>query len=75
MCVGGLSMHIPEVLVLNSIQISYRLYNQLAEVQQQREEKAKQEAYAQNRARAKEFHKVIESPPPNFFISRIYYNC
>ncbi|XP_033061438.1 centrosomal protein of 295 kDa isoform X5 [Trachypithecus francoisi] len=35
-----------------------RLYNQLAEVKQQKEEKAKQEAYAQNRARAKEFHKV-----------------
>ncbi|XP_011933194.1 PREDICTED: centrosomal protein of 295 kDa isoform X4 [Cercocebus atys] len=35
-----------------------RLYNQLAEVKQQKEEKAKQEAYVQNRARAKEFHKV-----------------
>ncbi|XP_063464305.1 centrosomal protein of 295 kDa isoform X17 [Pan paniscus] len=35
-----------------------RLYNQLAEVKQQKEEKTKQEAYAQNRARAKEFHKV-----------------
>nr|XP_054295292.1 centrosomal protein of 295 kDa isoform X2 [Pongo pygmaeus] len=34
-----------------------RLYNQLAEVKKQKEEKAKQEAYAQNRARAKEFHK------------------
>ncbi|XP_011933192.1 PREDICTED: centrosomal protein of 295 kDa isoform X2 [Cercocebus atys] len=34
-----------------------RLYNQLAEVKQQKEEKAKQEAYVQNRARAKEFHK------------------
>ncbi|XP_077914826.1 centrosomal protein of 295 kDa isoform X9 [Halichoerus grypus] len=34
-----------------------RSYNQLAEVKQQREEKAKQDAYAQNRARAKEFHK------------------
>ncbi|XP_063112298.1 centrosomal protein of 295 kDa isoform X2 [Cavia porcellus] len=34
-----------------------RLYNQLSEVQQQKEEKAKQEAYAQNRAKAKEFHK------------------
>uniref|UniRef100_A0A2K5IEH6 Uncharacterized protein n=2 Tax=Colobus angolensis palliatus TaxID=336983 RepID=A0A2K5IEH6_COLAP len=34
-----------------------RLYNQLAEMKQQKEEKAKQEAYAQNRARAKEFHK------------------
>uniref|UniRef100_A0A2K6QWK2 Centrosomal protein 295 n=1 Tax=Rhinopithecus roxellana TaxID=61622 RepID=A0A2K6QWK2_RHIRO len=34
-----------------------RLYNQLAEVKQQKEEKAKQEAYAQNRAKAKEFHK------------------
>ncbi|XP_077636721.1 centrosomal protein of 295 kDa isoform X2 [Crocuta crocuta] len=38
-------------------QRALRLYNQLAEVKQQREEKAKQEAYAQNRARAKEFHK------------------
>ncbi|CAK6448876.1 unnamed protein product [Pipistrellus nathusii] len=34
-----------------------RLHNQLAEVKGQKEEKAKQEAYAQNRARAKEFHK------------------
>ncbi|XP_042541145.1 centrosomal protein of 295 kDa isoform X5 [Dipodomys spectabilis] len=33
-----------------------RLYNQLAEVKQ-KEEKGKLEAYAQNRARAKEFHK------------------
>ncbi|XP_043435874.1 LOW QUALITY PROTEIN: centrosomal protein of 295 kDa [Prionailurus bengalensis] len=38
-------------------QRALRLYNQLAEVKQQREEKAKQDAYAQNRARAKEFHK------------------
>ncbi|XP_014640731.1 PREDICTED: centrosomal protein of 295 kDa [Ceratotherium simum simum] len=38
-------------------QRALRLYNQLAEVKQQKEEKAKQEAYAQNRARAKEFHK------------------
>ncbi|KAM8816807.1 centrosomal protein of 295 kDa [Rhynchonycteris naso] len=38
-------------------QRALRLYNQLAEVQQQKEEKAKQDAYAQNRARAKEFHK------------------
>ncbi|XP_017353909.1 LOW QUALITY PROTEIN: centrosomal protein of 295 kDa [Cebus imitator] len=38
-------------------QRSLRLYNQLAEVKQQKEEKAKQAAYAQNRARAKEFHK------------------
>ncbi|XP_030650506.1 centrosomal protein of 295 kDa isoform X3 [Nomascus leucogenys] len=45
-----------------------RLYNQLAEVKQQKEEKAKQEAYAQNRARAKEFHKVsvTEGEGPNF---------
>ncbi|XP_048201585.1 centrosomal protein of 295 kDa [Perognathus longimembris pacificus] len=34
-----------------------RLCNQLAEVKQQKEEKAKQEVYAQNRAKAKEFHK------------------
>lgn len=34
-----------------------RLHNHLAEVKGQKEEKAKQEAYAQNRARAKEFHK------------------
>ncbi|KAM6173614.1 LOW QUALITY PROTEIN: centrosomal protein of 295 kDa [Erethizon dorsatum] len=34
-----------------------RLYSQLSEVKQQKEEKAKQEAYAQNRARVKEFHK------------------
>nr|KAF6342646.1 centrosomal protein 295 [Pipistrellus kuhlii] len=34
-----------------------RLHNQLAEVKGQNEEKAKQEAYAQNIARAKEFHK------------------
>ncbi|XP_037360635.1 centrosomal protein of 295 kDa isoform X2 [Talpa occidentalis] len=32
-------------------------YSQLAEVKQQREEKAKQEAHAHNRARAREFHK------------------
>uniref|UniRef100_G1M2H2 Centrosomal protein 295 n=1 Tax=Ailuropoda melanoleuca TaxID=9646 RepID=G1M2H2_AILME len=38
-------------------QRTLRSYNQLAEVKQQREEKAKQDAYAQNRARAKEFHK------------------
>ncbi|XP_019593071.2 centrosomal protein of 295 kDa isoform X1 [Rhinolophus sinicus] len=38
-------------------QKALRFYNQLAEVKQQREEKAKQAAYAQNRARAKEFHK------------------
>ncbi|EPY79663.1 hypothetical protein CB1_000904005 [Camelus ferus] len=38
-------------------QRAQRLYRQLAEVKQQKEEKAKQEAYAQNRARAKEFHK------------------
>lgn len=38
--------------------MSYRLYNQLPEVKQQKEEKAKQDAYAENRARAKEFHKV-----------------
>nr|XP_025749828.1 centrosomal protein of 295 kDa isoform X1 [Callorhinus ursinus] len=38
-------------------QRALRSYNQLAEVKRQREEKAKQDAYAQNRARAKEFHK------------------
>lgn len=38
-------------------QRALRLYNQLAEVKQRKEEKAKQDAYAQNRARAKEFHK------------------
>ncbi|KAG3286348.1 hypothetical protein H1C71_009926 [Ictidomys tridecemlineatus] len=38
-------------------QRALRLYNQLAEVKQQKVEKAKQEAYAQNRERAKEFHK------------------
>uniref|UniRef100_A0A8C7EL37 Centrosomal protein 295 n=1 Tax=Neovison vison TaxID=452646 RepID=A0A8C7EL37_NEOVI len=38
-------------------QRTLRSYNQLAEVKQQREEKAKQDAYTQNRARAKEFHK------------------
>ncbi|VCX31118.1 unnamed protein product [Gulo gulo] len=38
-------------------QRALRSYKQLAEVKQQREEKAKQNAYAQNRARAKEFHK------------------
>nr|XP_031531263.1 centrosomal protein of 295 kDa isoform X8 [Vicugna pacos] len=47
-------------------QRALRLYRQLAEVKQQKEEKAKQEAYAQNRARAKEFHKVSSTPsPPN----------
>ncbi|XP_069845608.1 centrosomal protein of 295 kDa isoform X2 [Dipodomys merriami] len=38
-----------------------RLYNQLAEVKQ-KEEKGKLEAYAQNRAKAKEFHKVSRTP-------------
>ncbi|XP_005858961.1 PREDICTED: centrosomal protein of 295 kDa isoform X2 [Myotis brandtii] len=38
-------------------QRTLRLHNQLPEVKRQKEEKAKQEAYAQNRARAKEFHK------------------
>ncbi|XP_045149109.1 centrosomal protein of 295 kDa isoform X1 [Echinops telfairi] len=38
-------------------QRTLRSYNQLAEVKQQRERKATQEAYAQNRARAREFHK------------------
>ncbi|XP_045870432.1 centrosomal protein of 295 kDa isoform X2 [Meles meles] len=38
-------------------QRALRSYSQLAEVKQQREEKAKQDAYVQNRARAKEFHK------------------
>ncbi|XP_036049868.1 centrosomal protein of 295 kDa isoform X3 [Onychomys torridus] len=38
-------------------QRALRLYKQLAEVRQQREEKAKQEVHAQNKARAKEFHK------------------
>ncbi|XP_047372049.1 centrosomal protein of 295 kDa isoform X3 [Sciurus carolinensis] len=38
-------------------QRALRLHNQLAEVKQQKIEKAKQEAYALNRARAKEFHK------------------
>ncbi|XP_023560748.1 centrosomal protein of 295 kDa isoform X3 [Octodon degus] len=34
-----------------------RLYHQLSEIKKQKEEKAKQETYAHNRARAKEFHK------------------
>ncbi|XP_062948892.1 centrosomal protein of 295 kDa isoform X2 [Cynocephalus volans] len=38
-------------------QRALRLHNQSAEVKQQKEEKAKQEAYAQNRIKAKEFHK------------------
>ncbi|XP_026635357.1 centrosomal protein of 295 kDa [Microtus ochrogaster] len=38
-------------------QRALRLYRQLAEVKQQREEKTKQEVCAQNIARAKEFHK------------------
>ncbi|XP_059564135.1 centrosomal protein of 295 kDa isoform X5 [Myotis daubentonii] len=38
-------------------QRTLRLHNQLPEVKRQKEEKAKQEAYAQNGARAKEFHK------------------
>ncbi|XP_016062279.1 PREDICTED: centrosomal protein of 295 kDa isoform X4 [Miniopterus natalensis] len=38
-------------------QRALRLHSRLAEVKQQKEEKAKLEAYAQNRARAKEFHK------------------
>jgi hypothetical protein len=47
----------------NSTSASYRLYDQLAEVKQQKEEKVKQEAYAQNRARAKEFHNVSRVSP------------
>nr|XP_048289823.1 centrosomal protein of 295 kDa isoform X5 [Myodes glareolus] len=42
-------------------QRALRLYRQLAEVKQQKEEKTKQEVCAQNRARAKEFHKVSRS--------------
>ncbi|XP_027705166.1 centrosomal protein of 295 kDa isoform X3 [Vombatus ursinus] len=38
-------------------QRTLRLYNQLAEVRQQKEEKSRQEAYARNRERAKEFHR------------------
>ncbi|XP_049569595.1 centrosomal protein of 295 kDa isoform X9 [Orcinus orca] len=38
-------------------QRALRLYHQLPEVKKQKEEKAKQDTYAQNRARAKEFHK------------------
>ncbi|XP_052608740.1 centrosomal protein of 295 kDa isoform X7 [Peromyscus californicus insignis] len=49
------------LMPFNSMYISYRLYKQLAEVRQQREEKAKQEVHAQNKARAKEFHKVSRS--------------
>ncbi|KAL6040219.1 hypothetical protein STEG23_016036, partial [Scotinomys teguina] len=41
-------------------QRALRLYSQLAEVRQQREEKAKQEVCAQTRARAKEFRKVYD---------------
>ncbi|XP_073937228.1 centrosomal protein of 295 kDa-like isoform X4 [Castor canadensis] len=43
-------------------QRALRLYDQLAEVKQQKEEKVKQ-AYAQNRARAKEFHKGSRVSP------------
>ncbi|XP_075822887.1 centrosomal protein of 295 kDa isoform X1 [Microtus pennsylvanicus] len=42
-------------------QRALRLYRQLAEVKQQREEKTKQEVCAQNIAKAKEFHKVSRS--------------
>lgn len=42
-------------------QKALRLYKQLAEVKQQREEKAKQEVGDQSTARAKEFHKVSRS--------------
>ncbi|XP_041513073.1 centrosomal protein of 295 kDa isoform X3 [Microtus oregoni] len=42
-------------------QRALRLYRQLAEVKQPREEKTKQEVCAQNIARAKEFHKVSRS--------------
>ncbi|XP_021090895.1 centrosomal protein of 295 kDa isoform X4 [Mesocricetus auratus] len=42
-------------------QRALRLYRQLSEVKQQREEKAKQELCAQNKARAKEFHKVSKN--------------
>ncbi|XP_068411781.1 centrosomal protein of 295 kDa isoform X2 [Eschrichtius robustus] len=55
-------------------QRALRLYHQLPEVKKQKEEKAKQDAYAQNRARAKEFHKV-SSPRPQFFMSKAHQNC
>lgn len=51
--------------------ISYRLYRQLAEVKQQKEEETNQEVCAQNRARAKEFHKVSWS---QFFPLKIKQN-
>uniref|UniRef100_A0A8C3VPW5 Centrosomal protein 295 n=1 Tax=Catagonus wagneri TaxID=51154 RepID=A0A8C3VPW5_9CETA len=38
-------------------QRALRLYHQLPEMKHHKEEKAKQDAYAQNRTRAKEFHK------------------
>ncbi|NWX24618.1 CE295 protein, partial [Aegotheles bennettii] len=38
-----------------------RLYNQLAEVKFRKEEKTRQETYAKNREKAKEFQKVINS--------------
>lgn len=37
----------------------HRLYNQLAEVKIRKEEKTRQETYAKNREKAKEFQKVI----------------
>lgn len=46
------------MFVFNSTHVSYRLYRQLAEVQQQKEEKAEQEAHAQDRRRAGGFPQV-----------------
>lgn len=40
------------------LQCSCRLYEQLEEVKQQRTVKVRQEVYAKNRMKAKEFHKV-----------------
>ncbi|KAM9658217.1 centrosomal protein of 295 kDa isoform 4-T4 [Trichechus inunguis] len=55
-------------------QRALRSYNQLAEVKQQKEEKARKAAYAQNRARAKEFHQVGSVPSPPVF-SKVDHNC
>ncbi|XP_066226741.1 centrosomal protein of 295 kDa isoform X1 [Saccopteryx leptura] len=59
-CLSQVRVSLPEDRKTTKVlmhQRALRLYNQLAEVKQQKEEKAKQDAYAQNRARAKEFHK------------------
>lgn len=53
--------------------ISCRFHNELTEVKQQKEEKAKQDACAQSREREKDF--ISEQGPLQSFMSKVQYNC